>query len=334
MDVAPPPASRLRMQEVGDRLIVPFRPNRSGLVFLSIWLLGWTFGGIEAWLAVTRADPGGAAFLIFWLCGWFFGECAVVCIIAWKLFGHVWLAVTPGELEERSQLGRFSQTKRYEAASVGGITAARKPQGEDGLSKDYKLRLLYDGRTVWLGEGMGEREADYVAAVVLERIRGRSWWGDEERARPRIEHERAPLEMGVSRRARAFAFFGVPLAFVGIIGSALVVRFGRHASPRRTTETVRSEPFPPSRKDFSNPREYAAAMTAWALSSGRSELVSRPRCDARSTWTHWSCHALARSDWLPKSAGLAVAFRCESVSIGGVKCGLAMRGPPTPLNDS
>jgi hypothetical protein len=36
MVVAPPPASGLRMQEVGDRLIVSFRPNRSGLVFLSI----------------------------------------------------------------------------------------------------------------------------------------------------------------------------------------------------------------------------------------------------------------------------------------------------------
>jgi hypothetical protein len=332
MDVAPPPASGLRMQEVGDRLIVSFRPNRSGLIFLSIWFLGWTFGGLAAWLSVARPDPGGAAFLIFWLCGWFFGECTVICIIAWKLFGHVWLVVTADELEERFQLLRLSQKKRYEAARVAGITAARMPQDDGELSKDYKLRVSYDGGTVWVGEGMGEREAEDVAAVVRERIRGRSWWDDGEWGWSRARHERAPLEIGASRRAQAFVAAGVILAFVAVIGTALVHAFGHRASPRRATNAAPSQPFPPSSEDFSNAREYAAAMTSWALNSGRSELVSRPRCDARSTWTHWSCHALARSDWLPKSAGLAVPFRCESVSgLGGVRCGLALRGPPTPV---
>jgi hypothetical protein len=158
------------MREVGDRLTVAFRPRRSGLVFLSIWLLGWTFFGVEAWLSVAKAGPGGSAFLLFWLCGWFLGECAVICIVAWKLVGHVSLAVTREELEVRQRLGGFSRLQRYDAALVEEIAVGRMPAGEGGLHKDCSLRLSYDGQTVWLGEGMGEREAEHVAAAVLARI--------------------------------------------------------------------------------------------------------------------------------------------------------------------
>jgi hypothetical protein len=101
MDLAPPPASRVRLQEVDDRLIVYFRPNRSALVFLTVWSTGWTFFGVAAAEQLPKADPGEAAFLLFWLCGWFFGECFVIGVIAWKLFGRELLAVTSAELTDR-----------------------------------------------------------------------------------------------------------------------------------------------------------------------------------------------------------------------------------------
>jgi hypothetical protein len=101
------------------------------------------------------------------------------------------------------------------------------PQHDDALSNDYKLRVSYDGGTAWVGEGMGEREAEDIAAVVRERIRARSWWDDEEWAHPSAKHERAPLEIGASRRARVFVVGGVLLAFVAIIGKSLANAF-RH----------------------------------------------------------------------------------------------------------
>ena len=183
MDPAPPFASGLRIHESGDRLTVHFRPPRSwgSLVFLVVWLLGWTAGGLAAISSLLTASAGEAAFLLFWLCGWAFGECAAICIVAWQLRGRESLTVTPDELEVRQEIGRFSRTRRYHTVLVRDITAERVPHDEDEKPrKDFCLRVLYGNETVRVGQGMGEREAEYVASVVLSRIRRRSWWSDED----------------------------------------------------------------------------------------------------------------------------------------------------------
>jgi len=182
IDPAPPFAADLRIQETGD-LTVSFRPPRSGgsLVFLAVWLLGWTAGGVGAISSLPRASAGEAAFLLFWLCGWAFGECAAICVIAWQLHGRESLTVTPDELDVRHEIGRFSRTRRYNAVLVKDITAERVPHGEDERPrKDFCLRVSYGNDTVHIGHGMGEREADYIASLVLSRIRGRGWWSDED----------------------------------------------------------------------------------------------------------------------------------------------------------
>jgi hypothetical protein len=331
------------MQEVGDRLIVLFRPVRSwgAIVFLTFWLSLWTVGGIVAVLHLPKADPGGAAFILLWLCGWIVGECVAAGAIAWRFFGRESLEVTPDELELRQQIGRFSWIRRYNAVFVGDVRSERVPHDEDEQPRrDFGLAISYSDEVVHVGEAMGEREAQYVASVVHSHLRRRSWWEHEERVWSSNEHERAPrpattfaaghLQIGAPDPKRAWLIAAAMTACVVIIGVSVVSAFGHHESARPVKQAARSEVFPPSWKDFATPHEYAAAMTSWALNSGRSELVSRPRCDPHSTWTHWSCRALARADWLPDSAGLAVPYRCESAGTG-VKCGLAMRGPPTTV---
>jgi hypothetical protein len=335
MDVAPSRASGLRMQEVGDRLIVSFVPRRSGLVFLLFWLVGWTFGGVVAWLAVPKLGAGGAAFVLFWLCGWFFGECSAICAIAWMLFGHLSLAVTGDELEVRRQLAGFSWLKRYETAHIQEIGVARMPDGEDGLHKDFSLRLSCDdGRTVWIGERMGEREAEHVASVVLSRIRRTSWWDDEHEIRSRVRVEAAgcfPLVAPGHRKA--FLVLGIVITAGMLLGVPLLRRSQHHQSARGTQpapRAVTTHAFP-ARSAFVNARDYAEAVTSWAVNSGRPgrlALASEPHCDAHATWRQWSCTALVRWDQPTQSAGLAVPYRCRSDGAGGVTCGLAMRPPP------
>lgn len=327
MDVAPPPAPGLRMREVGDRLIVSFGPRRSGLVFLSIWLLGWTFFGVEAWSSVSKPDAGGAAFLLVWLCGWFLGECAVICIVAWKLFGRVSLAVTPDELDVRHELGRFSWTRRYETTLVEDIGIGRMPEGEDGLHKDYSLRMSYDGQTVWLGGGMGEREAEHVASVVWSRIRASSWWnyGDETRRRP-AEDAGPRFEVSAPAFAKALLFPAVVIAALALIALPLVRRSHHHRPAHALDSTTRIPPRP-ARSDFSNARDYAEATTSWVLSSAGAVQVGRPHCDAHSTWTHWSCRALLRSDPATRVQGPPVPYRCRSSGVGGFTCSLALPPP-------
>jgi hypothetical protein len=198
MDLAPPPEPGSRVQELGDRLVVRFRPRRSWaeIAFLTFWLTFWTAGGIAALgYAVAGDDWVGRAFLVVWLCGWAFGECAVVVIIAWQLAGRELLTATPQGLEVRQEIGRFSRTKRYDVPLVHDVTAAPCPTDEeDRPRKDFCLKVAYDETTVRVGEGMGEREAEYVASMVLSRIRLHSRWSDDDRADPHDWREQADAD--------------------------------------------------------------------------------------------------------------------------------------------
>jgi hypothetical protein len=181
MEVAPPPAPGSRIQELGDDLIVRFRAHRSWgtIVFLIVWLSIWTLGGGAAFYSLPLAGWGGRAFLLVWLCGWAYGECFAIASLAWQLCGREVLTVTPQDLEVRREVGRFVRTKRYDAALVRDILAARAQDDDDEEPrKDYCLEIAYNDVTVRVGEGMGEREADWMASMLLSRIRPRARWSD------------------------------------------------------------------------------------------------------------------------------------------------------------
>jgi hypothetical protein len=86
----------------------------------------------------------------------------------------------------RKEIGPFARTKLYEVALIRDCKAARVPSAEDEQPrKDFCLEFTYDDGTVRVGEGMGEREAEHVAATVSMRIHPRrTWWGEESPAEP------------------------------------------------------------------------------------------------------------------------------------------------------
>jgi hypothetical protein len=110
-----------------------------------------------------------------------FGECTVVVELAWQMRGRGSLIVTPQQLEVRQEVGRFARTKVYEVPLVEDLEPARVPADEDERPRrDYCLKISYNGKHVRIGEGMGEREAEYVATTVLSRIRPRTWWSEDD----------------------------------------------------------------------------------------------------------------------------------------------------------
>jgi hypothetical protein len=186
MKFAPQPAGS-RIEELGDRLVVRFRPRRmwGELAFLTFWLAFWTFAGVAALAGLRHAGLGGGAFLLVWLCGWAFGECAASVTIAWQLFGCELLTVTAEHLEVRKEVGRFARVKRYDVGLVHDVKAAQVTTNEDEQSRaDFCLKIAYDEKSIRVGEGMDEREAEYVASTVLSRLRPPTRWGDEERVDP------------------------------------------------------------------------------------------------------------------------------------------------------
>jgi hypothetical protein len=346
LNVAPPPSGS-RIQELHDRLIVRFRPRRSWgeLVFLTFWLAFWTFGGIAALTALRRAGWGDGAFLFVWLCGWTFGECAAIAAIAWQLLGRELLTVTAQYLEVRKEISRFARVKRYDAGLVRDVTAVRVPTDEDERPRtDFCLKLAYDAQTVHVGEGMGEREAEYVASVVLSRIRPPARWSDEGRVDPYQPTDRQVLhavDVGITPavvraspeprqaaapRRRWVAVFVVAVVAAGLVVCGATVALGKieeHAWQIATTAASEHPPHvPPSVDEFSYPREYASAMTRFSLASGETQVLGEPDCGKHVTWTSWTCSVKARAT-TGSVAGRILAYRCFEVSgeTRTIKCG-------------
>jgi hypothetical protein len=345
MDVAPPPMGS-RIQDFGDRLIVRFRPKRSWgkLAFIAVWLTFWTFGGVVVFAELLHTDWGTRAGLALWLCAWAFGEAFALIAILWQLFGREILTVTPEQLEVRKEIGRFARTKGYDIALVQNIEAARVPSDEDEEPrKDFCLRLSYDEQEIPIGEGMGEREAEFVASTILERIRPRKWWGEEEERRPQ-----APVaELQPAQKPKRLPATIAGLIVAVVIGGVTIAVLTRdHGDPQTTpppaaapaapegTGVPASVPAigghaPPRREAFSNPSDYASAMTRYSLTSSKTKILGRPSCGKHATWTRWKCSVVARPTQ-PPFAGQTLRYRCAGLwmlqpggrpPVAGVLCG-------------
>lgn len=238
MDIAPSP-SGLRIQDLGDRLVVQFRPKRSWgvLLFFAAWLAFWTFAGISAFAALLNAGWSEALFLLLWLCFWATFEVVMVVTIAWQLFGRELLLVTAEQLEVRKEIGRFARTKSYGVALVRDLKATRVPIAEEEQPrKDFCLEFTYHEKPVRIGEGMGEREAKHIAATVSARIHPRrTWWGEESPPEPDESppEAAAPAAPRPRRRLRILAQIVFALLVLAAIASLLVV--GRRDSDQGST---------------------------------------------------------------------------------------------------
>ncbi|MCM3871913.1 MAG: hypothetical protein ND895_14615 [Pyrinomonadaceae bacterium] len=76
------------------------------LLFLPVWLTGWTFGGIAAITALV-AGQNRDPILIVWLGGWAVGEALAICSWLWSAFGQEMISVRNGIfIHKRQVFGR------------------------------------------------------------------------------------------------------------------------------------------------------------------------------------------------------------------------------------
>jgi len=321
MDKAPQPTGS-RIQELGDQLIVHFRPRRSWgtLAFLAFWLTFWTAGGIAAFTQLLHGDLGARLFILLWLCFWAFGEATVAIIIAWQLFGHELLLVSADQLEVRRQIGPFTKTKLYAVPLVRDLEAAQARSDEDERPrKDFCLAFEYDDKPVRVGEGMSEREAEHIAATISARIRPRTWWGEESAAGPhetRLESA-APAAAG-QRRLRILPQIVFPLIVLAALASLAVSAWrDHHGEPPPQATPADASPrgpvWPPTEDQFASMRVLASATTFSSLMSAKTTVLSPPVCRPNPTWQEWTCTVTARPT-LPPLAGRTLRYRCSAVS--------------------
>jgi hypothetical protein len=298
-----PPTSGSRIQHLGDRLVVEFRPVREpgAIGFLFLFLPLWTFGGIVVIreLILGHASWGERPFLLFWLCGWAAAEGMVVVSLAWLLWGRELLIVTPDQFEVRQRIGHFARTKLYDAPLVQTVEAARVPYDEEeGLDRrDFCLRFVNEDKSVDVGEGMTEQEAEDVAAAVRELIRPRRWWGeevDQEWNFPQL------CRAAAAKRSRAPLVWAV--AFCAFVAATVIgFVFDRHSGEQRTARPLRPARGPDVYLVYASGVAHQTLLAAGAIP------LERPACTGDARTQHWVCRAHARSP-----AGVTLLYRCES----------------------
>lgn len=276
MDFAPPPSPGSRIQELGDDLIVHFRtrPSCASVIFAVIWVTVFSVGVIpeyrdtltgNEWWELPFAVAGCLLMLVI-------GLALPIVWIAWPFAGQITLTVSQNRIDVRKRLGRLSRSKRYEPTTVRDVRVAPVLTGEDNdiPRGDFRLELVRDGqKSLSVGEGMGEREAEWVAATVRSRIDPRRDWDAPEGDAP------APPARAARRAWRAAIFPAIVVALLIYLGISALTDEGR----------------PEAAKDFADARSYAEEATRSSLSLAHMRPIGKVDCGARVGWRDWSCQA-------------------------------------------
>jgi len=165
---------RFRVEDASSGEIIRIRAPRKVfvIIFLPIWLAGWSAGGsVVAFELTQRFEP----FLALWLCGWALGWVFAAGILGWTLFGCETIRTVGGDLELGQQLGPWVRRKLYQGAQVRGLRTAGQNHPLASLSLDLPFRRVrygalqfnYGARTIYAATGLDEAEGE----LIVDRLR-------------------------------------------------------------------------------------------------------------------------------------------------------------------
>ncbi len=162
----------------GEVLTIPAVRNIFVMIFLSVWLAGWTVGGIGAIGALLLTfEP----FLVFWLMGWALGWLAASSTLAWLYTGKQILRFRGQDLEVCLKVFGFVWPKVYQGREIRELSVAqldqwpmrRGPQLPFGiLGGSGAVQFTYGARTRFLAPGMDQAEAARIVEWLKKRLPG------------------------------------------------------------------------------------------------------------------------------------------------------------------
>jgi hypothetical protein len=173
-----PDGFRAHLDPPRRTLRIEYRRRGMGclMLFLCVWLTGWTAGGV---FAIAQVLQDGEPFLYFWLCGWAVGEVFVAFMLSWFLFGRTVITLDPHEMRVEKLLfghGRRWSERREEVRSVRQVQdggqgddsfpswglKVRGRQGRSALSRQEYEKSQWLGRVIalWSGAPFTEAEPD------------------------------------------------------------------------------------------------------------------------------------------------------------------------------
>jgi hypothetical protein len=159
-------------------LVIPAVRNIILLAFLSVWLAGWTVGGIAAMMELANAFH---PFLLFWLIGWAIGWIFAATTLAWMLGGSQMLTFLGQDLEITLRIFGFSRRKLFRGRDIRDLDVVQGPQWPGRqmpqmpfgpLGDSGAVRFTYGTRSQHLAAGMDQAEATEIVAWLKKRLPG------------------------------------------------------------------------------------------------------------------------------------------------------------------
>lgn len=171
-----PPRFEVEQGLGGERIRIRARRNIFALLFLPIWLVLWTIGGIAAIVEVART---GDPFLVLWLCGWALAWVAAALILAWMAAGSESIGLNAGDLEIGQSLFGLTRRRLYRGRDVRNLSAATAPPlvAQFQLSVPFLMKTRfgavkfdYGGRTIYAAPALDEAEGRMIVDRLLRHL--------------------------------------------------------------------------------------------------------------------------------------------------------------------
>jgi hypothetical protein len=158
-----------------EQIVVGAQRNLFLMLFLPVWLCGWTFGGVMALNTLLKSFQ---PFLLIWLCGWAVGEAFVIATLCWMFFGKEILRVVGTDLEIGYSILGFTRRKLFRGSAIRDLTSCDPPPlvryNQPSLpfltgTKTGSVKFAYGARTIYAAQGLDRPEG----RLIVERLRKR-----------------------------------------------------------------------------------------------------------------------------------------------------------------
>lgn len=180
------PASSKRVQighsHNGVTITVRAKVRLFGFAFLTVWLCGWTAGGVFAANSLLTGDAFGEAriFLAFWLCGWALGWLFAVFALLWMLGGKEQLMLQNAGLTKRISVWLLGRSRHYDLNLVSKVrknaslkTTSPNANLDSPFGKNGRIAFDYGQKTVTFGAGIDDAETDLILSALKTRLGSR-----------------------------------------------------------------------------------------------------------------------------------------------------------------
>ena len=148
------------------------------LIFLPIWLIGWTIGGGAAIMQLTSVQGYEAWFLLVWLCGWLAGELFALYAFLWLAFGYEIIKLEHRNLSIKRSIFGYGPTENYETQKITNLRASgffapmmswSHGMAQWGLS-GCTVAFDYDTKTKRFGINLSETDANQLVSTIKSRF--------------------------------------------------------------------------------------------------------------------------------------------------------------------